>query len=169
MQPHSMCALAVAGYVWNRPAPIDPKYQRTKFNNVELEFTDHRDKTRKIYYNLEITKRKADEKELDIRAVKSSGDLACTLEIRRASNDEGSKVTVVHQTQHVSGLKEIYNLYKDYTTDGHHENSTKYGKFKAIFDSGNLDRTTCEVRTELVRKSDGWSRVVSYKTKIPTA
>lgn len=167
MQPHSMCALAVAGYVWNRPTPIDQKYLRKKFNDVEIEFTNHEGKTRKMYYNLEITKRKADETELDIKAVKSSGDLACTLEIRRGSSAESSRVTVVHQTQHVSGLKEIYNLYKDYTTGGHHENSTKYGKFDAKFESGALDRTVCAVSTELVKKD--WSRFVTYKTKIPAA
>jgi len=160
-----MCALAVTGYVWNRPKPVDRKYLGNKFV-VEIEYIDHEGRSRMLEYTLEILNRDVGEKKLDIRAVRSHGDFSCTLSVTRSSGEQGSQVTVYHGVQHVSGLREVYKLYNTYTVGGHHDNSMKYGGFEAKFSAGDLDRTRCELKAELIRKSDDWSRTVNYRTKL---
>ncbi len=165
MQPHSMCALAVAAYVWNRPKPVDKKYLGEKFS-VEIEYETQSRERKQLEYKIEITQRDTKEEKMVVRAIRSHGGLDCRLTLERNSSAEGSKVTVRHSQQHVAGLREIYELHNKYTRSGHHVNSMKYNRFDATF-SDDDDRKNGTLETDICLEGRiNQFRRVRYSTKL---
>ncbi len=136
MQPHSMCAVALAGYVWNKweikeraRTSKDPIKLSSCEMKIEYRLPDGQ--FRNLGYKLSnISIEKNTKVTVDIE--KSHGSLACKVIVERSS--EGSEINIYHSEHHATGLKEKYNIYTE-SVDGRHENSLKYGKFKGNFGS----------------------------------
>ncbi|MCA9369437.1 MAG: hypothetical protein H6773_03855 [Pseudomonadales bacterium] len=142
MQPHSMAALALAGHLWNSYVP--PKIAKCV---MRVEFRKHGEYVSNMYDMLDITE-SSDRRELKVRIMRSGGGLSCTVVIRRNSLEEGSEVTMTHETIHVSGLREVFNLYKMKIVSGRHYNSMKYRNFAGDFvsDDRKVLNFVCEVK-----------------------
>lgn len=141
MQPHSMCAVALAGYVWNRP---EPKHVTSCVMGVEYK----RDGTyRKNIYRLSNILTSPDNREMRVHIVRDGGGISCEITLRRSSTQEGSEVTMTHGQIHVSGLREVYNLYKNKVSSGMHYNSERYRNFKGDVSSNRKKmQLWCEVK-----------------------
>lgn len=157
MQPHSMCAVAVAGYMWNRP------YRKSISRlSMDVEYRSE-DKFRNLVYDISNIQESSDQREIKLSIVRAGGGLACTMLIRRSSAAEGSKVTMTHETTHVAGLREEYYLYKNTIQSGRHHNSRKYGDFSGSIDESRENLTMiCGIRNI---KTDRFYDVV-YRLKI---
>lgn len=125
MQPHSMCAVALSSYIWNRPVPEFVARAR-----MDVEYRNKYGEYRMNKYELEVTSRQKDDREFNVYVIRAGGGISCTLTVRRNSTQEGAEVTMTHSQQHVSGLREVYRLMKKEITGGLHYNSEKYGAFK---------------------------------------
>ena len=156
MQPHSMCAVALAGYMWNRVEPV-----KVTNCSMEVEYTV-RGRYKKNVYRLSNIAVSSDNREISFSVIRDGGGLACVIDIRRSSFSEGFEVTMTHRTTHISGLREVYNLYKNRVSGGFNYNSRKYGGFKGTLSS---DRKTVELECE-VRRDNGSLYPVKYTLKI---
>jgi hypothetical protein len=67
---------------------------------------------------------------------------------RRKSVEEGSEITMTHETIHVSGLREVFNLYKLKVANGLSYNSEKYKAFAGEFQTDDYKKLdlNCEVK-----------------------
>ena len=154
MQPHSMCAVALAGFVWNhpevRPETKDP-YKEVEISrcNMTVEFRHPRSGYRHIMYDLTNIERSKDDLEMKFRIVRSSGGIDCKIEMRRNTRSEGAEVKMTHSPAHITGVVEIYNLNKKDITSGRHQNSEKYRNFSGDFSS---DRKTLMMYCEILRE-----------------
>lgn len=157
MQPHSMCAVALAGFMWNRPVkvPLTSVAMKVEYTYQGVYKYNH--------YTLSDITESTDQRELSVRIMRSSGDISCTVRLRRSSAQEGSEVTMTHDQNHVSGLREVYNLYKEKVANGMHYNSMKYRDFRGEFTDSSRKklRLVCAVK-----QSDGSFRDVPYELEM---
>lgn len=154
MQPHSMCAVALAGFVWNhpevRPDLRDPlKVVTISRCNMTVEFRHPRDGYRHLMYNLTNIERSSDDLEMKFRIVRSSGGTDCNITMRRNSRGLGAEVQMTHYPTHIAGLVEVFDLNKQDVTSGRHRNSEKYRNFSGDFSS---DRKTLMMYCEILRR-----------------
>ena len=143
MQPHSMCALALAGYVWNcyDSSAISKCVMRVEYRR-DGEYVSHS-------YDLTNVRESNDRRELKVQIMRSGGGLSCVMNIRRSSTQEGSEITMTHETIHISGLREVFNLYKMRISNGMHYNSARYRAYGGEFQTSDRKKLdfTCEVKT----------------------
>ncbi len=134
MQPHSMCAVALAGYVWNKweikeraRTSKDPIKLSSCEMKIEYRLPDGQ--FRNLGYRLSnISVEKNTKVSVDV--AKSHGSLHCSVIVERTS--EGSEINIYHSEHHASGLKEKFNIYTE-SVVGRHENSLKYGNYRGNF------------------------------------
>ena len=136
MQPHSMCAVALAGYVWKnysimKVAKANKEAIKLSSAEMQVEYRTPDGLFRMLGYKISDISVKADT-EIKFNVAKSHGSLHCTIEINRAS--ESSEVRLDHSEQHASGLKELFNVY-DKSIVGRHINSLKYNTFDGTFEN----------------------------------
>lgn len=150
MQPHSMCALAFAKFYWNQYDPIIIKGDVKM--RVEYQLGTGEYKTNE--YRLSNIQESSNQLELKVYVIRSSGGISCEITIRRNSRSEGAELTMTHSQQHVSGLREVYQLMKKRISDGRHYNSEKYGRYEGESDDPKKLVLYCEVkngRGDLIR------------------
>ncbi|NCN24162.1 MAG: hypothetical protein COU65_02895 [Candidatus Pacebacteria bacterium CG10_big_fil_rev_8_21_14_0_10_42_12] len=151
MQPHSMCAVALAAYMWNRTSPVFVSNARAK-----VIFTRHDGAPRSLYYDLNVESRQDDTKFV-VKVIRSVGGIACSITVWRNSSEEGTRVHMTHAQQHISGLMETYKLYKDKIDNGNHRNSMKYKTFsgKVLQD----DRKKLELYSDVKMPRGGFRKI----------
>lgn len=155
MQPHSMCAVALAGYMWNRP-------ETKKINECSMEVEYRKDgQYKKNVYRLSRITLSPDDREINVHILRDGGGISCTITIRRSSVVEGSQVTMTHSQNHVAGLREVYNLYKHNVASGFNYNSERYKAFRGTISS---DREKVVLDCE-VKRSNGLYAVVNYELR----
>lgn len=144
MQPHSMCAVALAGYVWNRP-----EIKQVSSGVMHVEYRKDGTYKKNIYRlgNIHVS---PDGREIKVRIIRDGGGISCEITIRRSSAQEGSEVTMTHGQIHVAGLREVYNLYKLKVASGLHYNSERYRAFAGEFSS---DRKKLRFVSEVKNRS----------------
>lgn len=157
MQPHSMCTVGLCNYVWNYYKPVENEYR------MSVEYRSEYG-VKVLYYRLFNVKVSEDGTELSVAIQRDGGGLACVVHARRASRTEGAEVTMTHETQHVAGLREVYNLYKGQVLNGMHYNSKKYRGFRGQLASKS-DPKHFQLTTDLVR-ADGSTSVGQYDLRI---
>lgn len=143
MQPHSMAAVALAGYMWNSHSnPVVSKCVMRVEYRRDGDYVSHS-------YDLTNVQESSDKRELKVSIMRSGGGLACTINLRRSSLQEGCEITMTHETIHVSGLREVFNLYKMRIANGMHYNSQRYRAFEGDYQSSDRKKLTltCEVKT----------------------
>lgn len=144
MQPHSMCAVALVGYIWNshKEMNISKCVMSVEYRN---RFGDYKSNS----YDLSDIEESSDRRELKIRIMRSGGGLACKVIARRSSTSEGAKITMTHETIHVSGLREEFKLYAKDVSEGMHYNSQRYRRFVGHFGSGRESlNLVCEIKRD---------------------
>jgi hypothetical protein len=156
MQPHSMCAVALAHYIWNNPDSVT-----VKDCAMRVEYRDHHDHFRNLYYRISNVRQEKDDREFKMDIVRDGGGVNCVMIISRNSTTEGAEVTIKHDPEHISGLVEIFNLYKNKVSSGRHRNSRKYAGFEGHMKY--LDRMT--MYCDLVR-SNGSTTTSTYNLEI---
>lgn len=125
MQPHSMCAVALAHYFWNSPEKVTVDRCR-----MRVEYRDHNDRTRNLYYLITNVSEDKDGRRFSMNIVRDGGGIDCTITVSRNSTSEGAEVTMTHYPEHHAGLTEIFSLYKKQIRSGRHRNSKKYKNFE---------------------------------------
>ena len=139
-----MCALALAGYIWN-------SYENPVVSKCVMRVEYRRDGNYVSHsYDLTNIQESSDKRELKVSIMRSGGGLSCVMNIRRSSLEEGSEITMTHETNHVSGLREVFNLYKMRISNGMHYNSMRYRAYSGEFQSSDRKKLdfTCEVKTK---------------------
>lgn len=137
-----MCAVAFAKFYWNQYDPIVVKGDVTM--RVEYRIGTGEYKTNE--YRLSNIQESSDQRELRIYIIRSSGGISCEITIRRNSLSEGAELTMIHSQQHVSGLREVYQLMKKRISGGRHYNSEKYGNYDGESDDPKKLVLNCEVK-----------------------
>jgi hypothetical protein len=157
MQPHSMAVLALAGFIWNRP-------RRYSINKavMRVEYLKNGKYASNIYELTDIEESE-DQRELVVRTMRGGGGLSCTMDVRRSSAQEGAEVTMTHRTIHVSGLREVFKLYKTKIVAGMHYNSRRYRNFKGEYMTP--DRKKLRMYCE-VKRSDGYFTEIPYDLEV---
>lgn len=159
MQPHSMCALAMARCLWNHPEQI--KVEGSV--HIEVEYQSAKGTYKNNHYRISDIRESSDRRELQMYIIRSSGGISCTMTVRRSSTSEGAEVVLYHSQQHLAGLRETFRLMKKRITEGsHNKTSQKYENFEG--ESNYHDRLTlyCELKKP---KGDGVV-TVPYNLKI---
>lgn len=146
MQPHSMCAVALANYMWNRHDPTGISSAKMK---IDYEL---RNRPRTNAYRLDYIEENKNSTEIKFYIMRDGGGIACQITISRSSPSEGSKVTMTHSQNHISGLKEEFYLYKNKAISGQHRNSLKYRNFDG--ESSHPERKKFTLRSEIKRGKD---------------
>lgn len=142
MQPHSMCALALATYVWNRPQRME-----VTSATMDVEYRQHG-----LYklnrYELSNFVQCTDGTDFRVKVMRSGGGLSCDVTVRRQSLTEGAQVEMTHSQQHTAGLREVFNLSKGRIANGRHYNSQRYGAFagEVIHPERKRLRLYCDVK-----------------------
>lgn len=137
MQPHSMCTLALANFVWNRPKDQQVLIGNSKIN-MKVDYIslpgspDERSRT--LYYDLYNYEETTDRYEFKVNIVRASGGINCQMRVWRDSLGEPQTVKMTHGQQHAAGLMEEFRMYRR-SLKGHHHNSKRYTSF-----SGDIDR-----------------------------
>ena len=123
MQPHSMCAVALANYMWNKYAP-------TGVNSMVMRI-DYQLKGRykTNIYRLGYIEENANRTEIKFYVIRDGGGISCQITMTRPSPIEGARVTMTHSQNHISGLREEFNLRPNCVYQGQHFNSLKYRNF----------------------------------------
>ncbi len=147
MQPHSMCAVALANYMWNRP---ERRLVKSCYMDVEYYTTDGKYKLNK--YDLTHIEESDDRRTLKVYIMRSGGGISCQITLMRSSVEEGGEITMTHSQNHVSGLREVYKLYKNKLQNGMHYNSERYRNFKG--ESYHPERKTFHLESEVRIKND---------------
>jgi hypothetical protein len=144
MQPHSMCVVALSGLIWNSPKPI-----KVLKAGMAVEYRK-RGAYIRYYYDLTNIEETPDRLNLKVTVMRSGGGLSCTVNARRTSREEGSEITMTHETIHVNGLREIFRLYRFRISGGRHENSERYGRYEGDFQSDDYKKLNlrCEVKLD---------------------
>ena len=145
MQPHSMCTVALTNYIWNSSHGNVPKEAKAR---IEYRNRDGSYKTNAYrLFDIRVNK---DNTELTVSIIRDGGGLSCTMHARRSSTSEGSLITMTHETQHISGLREEFNLYKSGIKNGRHVNSRAYGPFQGDVQRHNLETLTlvCSIKKD---------------------
>ncbi len=144
MQPHSMCAVALAGHMWNR-------YDRLQVSRCRMNVWYEKNKERmQNKYELSQIEETDNRLTLKVYIMRGGGGLACMVKIQRNSPLEGVRVQMTHLQMHVAGLWEEFTLYKDRITNGEHHNSRRYRRFSGEFmdEERKKLRLYCEVKQE---------------------
>jgi len=158
MQPHSMCALAMARCIWGHAEQIKVDGTVT----IEVEYQSPTGKYKYNHYRLTDIRESSDRRELQMYIIRSSGGISCTMTVRRNSTSEGSEVVLYHSQQHRAGLRETFRLMNKRITEGsHNKTSERYERFEG--ESNYHDRLTlnCELKN-----SKGGIITVPYHLKI---
>lgn len=144
MQPHSMAAMTFASYIWNNEQSQEYRYETIVGGETEVEYRDKYGAFRDLFYRMEVVGRSSDDKELQIYVLRSGGGIACVVTVRRNSLQEGAHITMTHSQQHISGLREEFNLMKKSITQGMHYNSEKYKNYKGqiLYEGKEVDLET---------------------------
>lgn len=158
MQPHSMCALGMAGYVWGGVEVPCPSSASMK---VIYQDKYHYYKTN-VYY-LSNIKEDDDHKRMSVDIVRGGGGIACTITITRRSAEEGAEIEMTHSQQHVSGLREVSRISHTQVSEGRHYNSMKYGDFSGKFTQS--DRKRMQLMCD-IKRDDGSFMSVQYTLEI---
>lgn len=135
MQPHSMCALALANLVWNQGYG-----DSIAFSRILVEYQTPKGTYKKNYYDLNQIKVDGDKFSVAIK--RSGGGLACTMDVKKNSSDE---VEMTHRTQHIAGLMERFTLDKKRIRKGDHRNSRKYNTFAGDITQDTNIELVCDV------------------------
>jgi len=145
MQPHSMCTLALVNYIWNSyrtDVPIRAT-ARVEYQNRYGRYVSN------IYrlFDIQISD---DNRHLSVSTIRDGGGLSCTMDARRPSASEGSRVTMTHRTQHRAGLREEFSLYRTGIRNGKHFNSEVYGDFSGSVNPSNVEhiRLQCHLKNK---------------------
>lgn len=158
MQPHSMAALSLAGFVWNNPYKVVKSSAR-----AEVEYRKRADELKTNYYDLSGITLSSDKRTLTVTIGRVIKGAPCTITIRRNTDDVPCKVTMSHSQQHAADLREEFRLTPSQIQDGRHYNSYIYREFRGKFTVDDCSRSdlSCEVRNRELRYV--W---VNYKTKV---
>lgn len=162
MQPHSMCAVALANFMWNRYSPTGLK---SAIMNVEYYSTSGKYKLNK--YDLNYIEESSDRKTLKVYVMRSGGGIACQITLTRPTVEEGAEITMQHSQIHISGLREIYKLYKNKIVQGRHRNSERYRNFAG--QSYHPDRKTFRLYSEIKNKETGYFVPIQYDLTMVSA
>lgn len=119
-----MAAMMFASHIWNKSSRDEIKKAE-----VEVEYQNRYGQYKYNIYNLEVSNRSKDDRELQLYVIRGGGGISCTLTIRRNSTQEGGHVTMTHSQNHVSGLREEFVLMKKTIREGRHYNSAKYRNY----------------------------------------
>lgn len=125
MQPHSMCAVALANYVWNSAT-----WMELEKVQMRVDYKDRYGASKFNIYELWNIQRDRDDREMRVQIMRGGGGINCTITLRRNTPQEGAEVTMTHSEQHIAGLREVFYLYKEKISSGKHYNSLKYGDFE---------------------------------------
>src|SRR3989344_3252384 len=161
MQPHSMCAVALATYMWNRPEWLFLNNARTE---IEYTISEGSQKIfRHLKYRLDVCSSDLDKK-FTVYILRDGGGIACSITVWRDSSQEGSRVYQTHSQQHVAGLVEEYDLWKNKLVNGRHRNSLKYKKFAGeVLDS---DRKKIRLISEIKHPDKDIYTPLSYAVEL---
>lgn len=134
MQPHSMAMVSLIGLIWNsstlkKVSKMDVKVEYRR--NGSYAFHD---------YVLSNVTESSDRREISASIMSTNSGLSCVMHARRSSLQEGCEVTMTHDTNHVSGLREVFNLYKLNVSNGMSYNSTIYRAFSGSFQTDDYKR-----------------------------
>jgi hypothetical protein len=151
MQPHSMCAVALVGFMWSTSTPV-----KVSSSGMRVVYTKQ-GAYASHSYDLSNISESADRRELRVSIMRSGGGLACTVNVRRSSLEEGCEVTITHDTQHVAGLREVFNLYRVRVSNGMSYNSMLYKGFSGEFQT--LDRVKLNLTCDVKRDDDSYASV----------
>lgn len=159
MQPHSMCAVSLANYIWNN-------YQRQPESEFRMtvDYRNHHGNYRSLKYRLFNVRVSPDNLELKMNIQRDGGGIDCEVTCRRSSVREGAEVTQTHGQQHVAGLREVYNLYRGKVMNGTHYGSRKYKSFRGETPAKS-DPKTLHLHTD-VKRPDGSFVEVFYESRI---
>ncbi|MBD3279419.1 MAG: hypothetical protein GF390_01765 [Candidatus Pacebacteria bacterium] len=157
MQPHSMCALALASYYWNlsQPATITGC-------TMSVDYQTKGGKYKSNKYILSNIQESTDRRELKVHIMRGGGGIACTITIRRNTLQVGASVVMTHSQQHIAGLREEFRLMRKSIVNGQHYNSRKYRRFEG---EAHADGRAMTLRCE-IKKDDGSFTTVPYSLKI---
>lgn len=141
MQPHSMCVVSLVGLMWNSLSP-----KQVSRCEMRVEYTK-RGSYAFHSYELSNIYESPDRRELRVSVMRAGGGLACTVNVRRSSLQEGCEVTMTHDTIHVSGLREVFHLYRLKASGGMSYNSRLYKGFAGEFQTDDYKKLdlVCEV------------------------
>lgn len=142
MQPHSMCVVSLVGLMWNA-------YNPRKVNSCQLRVEYTKQGSYAFHeYSLSNITESADQRELSVNIMRSSGGLSCKVTARRSSLQEGSEITLSHDTIHVAGLREVFNMYRFRIANGMSYNSMLYKGFSGDFQTDDYKKLvlSCEVK-----------------------
>lgn len=153
MQPHSQCAVALAGFIWNNRS--DEKVVGADFKvwwqDLSGQYNQH-------VYNMKFISESDDKLSFSVMTQRDGGGTdPCTIQLWRKSPEEGSLITMYHQTNHVSGLREEFNLYRLAVSNGMHYNSQKYRAFHGGFRTDNWK--DLDLISEIKRSDDTFAEV----------
>lgn len=141
MQPHSMCVVSLVGLLWNS---ID----RKKVSRCEMR-VEYTKRGSYAFHSYELSNiyESPDRRELRVSVMRAGGGLSCTVNARRTSLEEGAQVTMTHDTIHVAGLREVFNLYRLKVSSGQSQNSRLYKGFGGEFQTDDYKKLDlyCEV------------------------
>lgn len=155
MQPHSMCALALANLCWN----YNKNIELLKSREMQVEYTRADGRFRSLYYKMTDIRFQTEQKEFSVNILRSNGGYACNMSVKINSNKQ---CEMSHGNQHVAGYKEEFELWLKEIKNGKHRNSKRYGTFSGIIFDADKIVLNCEL------KRDGKESVMSkYTLKIP--
>lgn len=147
MQPHSMCAVALANYVWN-------SFEKIKVSScaMNIEYLNRYGENQLKKYRLSNFAESSDRREFTVYIIRDGGGISCSITVRRNTTQEGAEVEMTHSQIHVSGLREVYRLMKEEITNGRHYNSLIYKDFKG--EQTSSDRRKLRLWTDVKQKKD---------------
>ena len=145
MQPHSMCALGLATYVWEKSDMACPQAIEMK---VVYRNRDQLYKTN--YYSLSSITEDDDRRRLVVSIRRMGDGDTCTVTISRKSTELGSEISMKHSVPHTANLEEVFRIYESRISDGKHYNSMKYGEYRGGFSQADRKhiQLRCDVKTE---------------------
>lgn len=142
MQPHSMAMVSLVGLLWNSSTP-----KKVSKMDVKVEYRREGSYAFHDYVLTNVTE-SSDRREISASIMSTNSGLSCVMHARRSSLQEGCEITMTHDTIHVSGLREVFNLYKLNVASGMSYNSMVYKAFAGAFQTDDYKRIdlTAEVR-----------------------
>lgn len=138
-----MCVVALTAYLWNRPVRLNLKKAL-----IYITYRNRYGEYKNNVYDTEIVSRSPDDCELKVYVIRSGGGISCTVTAKRNSTQEGSEVVFTdHSQHHLSGLRELYKLYKNRIAYGDNQGSKLYRRFEGetTDDTRRRYRMMCEV------------------------
>lgn len=157
MQPHSMCALAMANIIWN-------SYDESEVSSAKMDVS-YRNKYNEYKTNkYELSNiRIISDREFTVLILRGGGGISCTMTVRRKKLEEGTDVEMTHSQNHVSGLREVFRLSKNKIGSGLHYNSMKYRCFAG--EGSHPERKALNLVCE-IKKDDGKFFTAKYELTV---